>query len=319
MRRDTILITGANGQLGSVLTGELQKVYGVDRVLTTDIRPPRSNGGQRFEILDILNPKRLAELIDQYKVNQIYHLAAILSAKGEQNPLFTWKINMDGLFNVLEVAREKKLSKVFFPSSIAVFGDDIPKRRTPQNSVLRPSTVYGISKAAAENWCQYYFENYDVDVRSVRYPGVIGYQTMAGGGTTDYAVDIFHYAIQGRPFNCFLQEDSRLPMIYMDDAIRATIEIMAAPTDQIKTRTSYNIHGMDFTPVEITREIQKYFPDFRVNYLPDHRQAIADTWPASVDDSDARIDWNWSPIFNLKTMTKEMLFHLSKKYKTITS
>lgn len=317
MRKESILLTGANGQIGSVLTKTLQSVYGENAVLATDIRRVPSNDDQQFEELDILDANRLAQLVDQYQITQIYHLAAILSAKGEENPLFTWKVNMEGFFNVLEVAKAKKIDKVFFPSSIAVFGIDTPKVQTPQLTILHPATVYGISKSAAENWCQYYFQHYQVDVRSVRYPGIIGHQSMAGGGTTDYAVDIFHYAIEGKPFECFLEENTRLPMIYMSDAIRATLEIMNAPADQIKIRTSYNLKGMDFTPSEIAREIQKHHPEFQIDYRPDHRQAIADSWPSSVDDSAARMDWNWCEKFDLEKMTLEMLHHLSKRYKKI--
>ncbi|MEM8909815.1 MAG: NAD-dependent epimerase/dehydratase family protein, partial [Bacteroidota bacterium] len=298
MRKEKILVTGANGQIGSVLTKALRKIHGSDSVLATDIRSPQSED-HLFATLDILDPQRLAQLIDQYQITQIYHLAAILSAKGEQNPLRTWRVNMDGLFNVLEVAREKKIDKIFFPSSIAVFGVETPNLNTPQFSVLHPATVYGISKAAAENWCQYYHQHYQLDIRSLRYPGIIGHQSMAGGGTTDYAVDIFHSAVQNQAFVCFLAAHTRLPMIYMSDAIRATLELMEAPQEQISIRTSYNLHAMDFTPAEIAQEIQKHLPDFHVSYQPDQRQAIANSWPASIDDQVARKDWNWEEEYDL--------------------
>jgi len=313
MGKEKLLIIGANGQIGTVLTAALREQYGKNRVIATDIRPSATQDGP-FEILNILDKDRLLEVVKKYKVNQIYHLAAILSAKGEENPARTWDINMKSLFNVLEVAKSSKIHKVFFPSSIAVFGEATPQTDTPQATVLDPTTVYGISKAAGEHWCQYYHLKYGIDVRSLRFPGVIGHQTLPGGGTTDYAVDIFHKAVKGENYECFLRKNTRLPMIYMDDTIRATIELMEVPAKKIKTRTSYNLAAMSFTPYEITKEIRKHFPKFKVTYKPDSRQAIADSWTETIDDSEARKDWGWKEQYNLADMTSEMIFHLKKKY-----
>jgi len=307
-----LLIIGANGQIGSALTTALRDKYTVNQVVASDIRASKTDNGP-FEILDITDIKRLSQLVEQYNITQIYHLAAILSAKGESAPQVAWNINMKGLLNVLEVARLKNVDKVFFPSSIAVFGSDAPKLNTPQDTPLNPETVYGISKLAGEKWCQYYFQKYGVDVRSLRYPGIIGHGTLPGGGTTDYAVEIYHYAIRNEPYTCFLSEHTGLPMIYMDDAIRATIELMHAPAEQIKVRTSYNLSGMSFTPIEVTQEIQKHQPDFKVIYKPDFRQAIADSWTDSLDDSAARKDWGWEVKYDLESMTSDMLLQLKKK------
>lgn len=312
MEKEKILITGATGQIGTVLTGELRRVWGEDNVIATDIRRPEDNNGL-FEELDVLDGDKLNNLISRHKINQIYHLAAILSAKGEQNPRMAWEINMSGLFNVLEAAKTQKL-KVFFPSSIAVFGRKTPRHNTPQFTVQEPESVYGISKVAGESWCQYYNMKYGVDVRSVRYPGIISYQSMPGGGTTDYAVEIFHYAVKGEPYECFLKSNARLPMLYMPDAIRGTLELMEAPAEKITIRTSYNLAGMSFTPFEIASEIQKYFPDFKVTYNPDYREAIAESWPAALDDRAARRDWGWEPEFDLPSMTTDMLTHLQEYY-----
>ncbi len=313
MGKDIILITGASGQIGSVLTDELRNKFGAEQVIATDIRQNRTGNGL-FEQLDITDSKRLGDIIERYGVSQIYHLVAILSAKGETNPRRTWDINIGGLLNVLDAARDFQLDKVFFPSSIAVFGPLTPRHQTPQHTILNPSTVYGISKQAGELWCSYYHKRYDLDVRSVRYPGIIGHQSMAGGGTTDYAVDIFHEAVKGKDYTCFLSEDTRLPMMYMSDAIRATLQLMEAPADSLRVRSSYNVASLDFTPAELTAAIQKFMPNFKTHYQPDSRQAIADSWPASIDDSIARQDWYWQPNFDLEAMTKDMLWHLSKKY-----
>ena len=313
MTKDTILVIGAGGQIGSVLTGALRLHFGEDRVISTDIRQP-DHPAAFFELLDVLDARRLAELVDQYRITQIYHLAAVLSAKGEQAPLPTWDINMKGLLNVLEVAKEKKIAKVFYPSSIAVFGPSTPRVNTPQFTVMQPSTVYGISKVAGELWCQYFTQRYGLDIRSVRYPGIIGYQSLPGGGTTDYAVDIYHKAVQGQAYECFLREDTRLPMLYMDDAIRGTLDLMDAPSEKISIRTSYNLSGMSFTPAEISLEIRKHVPGFQVSYKPDFRQAIADSWTQSIDDVQARRDWGWNPRFDLGSMTKDMLVHLAEQY-----
>ena len=312
MTSKTILVTGANGQLGTVLTRQLKKHFGANRVLATDIRPFIDPNGQ-FEILDVTKYENLCKLVEDYNVGQIYHLAAILSAKGESNPIRAWQINMDGLLNVLEVARNFSVEKVFFPSSIAVFGAATPKNPTPQETVMDPETVYGVSKVSGEKWCHYYHHKFGVDVRSIRYPGIIGYQSLPGGGTTDYAVEIFHSAINDEVFSCFLDENTALPMIYMEDAIRATIELMAAPIDQIKIRTSYNLGAMSFTPSGIAQEIKRHLPDFQIQYQPDFRQAIANTWPKVIDDTAARNDWGWQPQFDLPSMTKDMIKQLKKK------
>ena len=313
MTKDKILVIGASGQIGSVLTEALQGHFGEENVIYTDIRQP-DRPDAHFEILDVLDAQKMAALVDRYGITQIYHLAAVLSAKGEQAPLPTWDINMKGLLNVLEVAREKKVAKVFYPSSIAVFGLTTPRVNTPQYTAMEPSTVYGISKVAGELWCQYYTGRYGLDIRSVRYPGIIGYQSLPGGGTTDYAVDIYHKAVLGQPFECFLREDTRLPMLYMDDAIRGTLELMEAPAEKIAIRTSYNLSGMSFTPAEISLEIRKHLPGFQVTYKPDFRQAIADSWTQSIDDTPARRDWGWNPRFDLASMTRDMLLHLAEKY-----
>ncbi|MCB0557019.1 MAG: NAD-dependent epimerase/dehydratase family protein [Phaeodactylibacter sp.] len=315
MTTETILITGASGQIGTVLTEELRKRYGSDAVLQTDIRLPEERQGH-FEVLDVMNATQLGSLIRQYNVRQVYHLAAILSAKGEKNPKWAWEINMAGLFNILEAAREFGL-RVFFPSSIAVFGGMTPRINTPQYAVLQPETVYGISKVAGENWCQYFYQKYEVDVRSVRYPGIISYQSMPGGGTTDYAVEIFHNAVKGEPYSCFLKEDTRLPMMYMPDAIRATLELMEAPAESVKIRSSYNLAGMSFTPSEVAAEIRKHIPGFQVAYEPDFRQNIAASWPESIDDSQAREDWGWQPEYGLEKMTIDMLAHLKEYYQVV--
>ncbi len=309
MSNEKILVIGAHGQIGSVLTQALREAYSPSNVIASDIREANA-GDPFFEKLNVLDIAHLGRLVDKYHITQIYHLAAILSAKGEANPLKTWEFNMTGLFNVLEVAREKKLAKIFFPSSIAVFGKEIPRQDTPQNAVLLPTTVYGISKSSGELWSQYYYNRYGLDVRSLRYPGVIGWQSEPGGGTTDYAVDIFHYAVSGRKYTCFLKENTALPMIYMDDAIRATMELMEAPAKQLSVRTSYNLSGMSFTPAEIAENIRQFVPGFEIEYQPDFRQAIADSWPQSIDDSKAKADWNWQPRFDLAAMTEDMLMHL---------
>ena len=312
MTKKTILITGAGGQIGSVLTKTLRDTYGANSVIATDIRSTELGDGP-FELLDVLNGNRLHELVKRYRVTEIYHLAAILSARGEQNPKIAWDINMDSLFNVLDAAKERNL-KVFFPSSIAAFGPNTPKVNTPQDTITQPTTVYGISKAAGENWCQYYFLKYGLDVRSVRFPGIIGYQSLPGGGTTDYAVDIYHKAILGEDFTCFLGPDNRLPMLYMDDAIQGVLQLMSTPKDKLSIRTSYNLAGVSFTPAEISAEIQKHHPNFKIHYAPDFRQAIADSWPQSIDDQQARQDWNWHPQFDLARMTADMLSHLQEQY-----
>ena len=316
MITDTILIIGANGQLGSVLTKELQLIHGKSNIIASDVNL-NSNFDGTFELLDATDIKAIEKIVTKYSISQIYHLAAILSANGEEKPLRTWDMNMNMMLNVFEVARLSNVKKVFFPSSIAVFGDNAPLISTPQSAFLNPATVYGISKAAGENWAQYYFIKYGLDIRSIRYPGVIGYQSMPGGGTTDYAVDIYHSAVKGESYSCFLNAETKLPMIYMEDAIRATIELMQAPIENIKTRTSYNIGAMSFNPSEIFDEIKKLYLNFEIEYNPDFRQTIADKWPKSIDDSEAQKDWGWKPRFNLKSMTSLMLKKLEEKYNTI--
>lgn len=311
--KSIILVIGANGQLGSVLIKALQDKYGKENVVASDLRIKDGFNGV-FEIIDATDFERIQEVVTKYQVTQIYHLAAILSARGEENPLKTWDINMKTLFNVLEISRLNNIDKVFYPSSIAVFGEGAPQDNTPNNALLDPATVYGISKAAGENWGQYYFMKYGLDVRSIRYPGVIGYQSLPGGGTTDYAVDIYHKAVLNESFNCFLKKDTTLPMIFMEDAIRATLELMDAPKENIKTRTSYNIAGSSFSPEEIATEIRKTYPNFEIEYTPDFRQNIADKWPRSIDDSIARNEWNWKPKYNLETITKTMIEKLKEQY-----
>ncbi len=314
MNSESILITGANGQIGTVLADALEDTYGKTNVIATDIRSV-DHPAHRFELLDVLDKKHMLELLGDNKVTQIYHLAAILSAKGESDPIGTWHINMDGFFNILECARELKISKIFFPSSIAVFGSHTPRTNTPQEAFLFPETVYGISKTAAEYWCNYYHLRYGMDIRSVRYPGIIGYQSLPGGGTTDYAVDIFHKAVKGEVFECFLKPDTRLPMLYMPDAMRATLELMQAPPENIKVRTSYNLAGMSFTPAELYEAIKIHVPDFQISYKPDFRQKIAESWSESIDETPAREDWNWKQEYDIHAMTKDMLKNLSTELK----
>ena len=317
MITDTILIIGANGQLGSVLSKELQKIHGKNNVIASDVYLDSTFDGV-FEIIDATDIKAIEDIVNKYTVNQIYHLAAILSAKGEKNPLGTWDLNMSMMLNVFEVARISNVKKVFFPSSIAVFGDKAPLENTPQSAFLNPATVYGMSKAAGENWAQYYFNKHGLDIRSIRYPGIIGYQSMPGGGTTDYAVDIYHSAVKQEKYSCFLNSETKLPMIFMDDAVRATVELMKAPIENIKIRTAYNLGAMSFDPSEITAEIKKLYPNFKVEYNADFRQEIADKWPKSINDNEARKDWNWKPKYDLKSMTLVMLEKLEEKYNTTT-
>lgn len=312
----TILVIGANGQVGKVLTKELQNKYGKERIIASDLKKSDDSDGI-FEVIDATNFNRIKEVVIQYKVTQIYHLAAILSAKGEENPLVTWDINVKTWLNVLEVSRICKVEKVFYPSSIAVFGNGAPRNNTPNNVYLDPATVYGISKVDGENWAQYYHIKYGLDVRSIRYPGIIGYQSLPGGGTTDYAVDIYHKAVLNETFTCFLNEDTTLPMIFIDDAIRATIEIMEAPIENIKIRTSYNIAGISFSPREVALEISELYPDFTIDYKPDFRQGIAEDWPKSIDDSEARMDWGWKPTYDLWSITEAMISELKGQYEKI--
>lgn len=309
MSETKILVTGANGQIGRVLTAELRKKYGRNNVIATDIT--KIDGDiEPFEFLDILDSKRLTEIVEDYKITQVYHLAAILSASGESNPIKTWNINLNGLLSILELARTKEMDRIFFPSTIAVFGNTTPRIDTPQDVPLLPTTVYGMSKTSGELWCNYYHLKYGVDARSVRYPGIIGWQSLPAGGTTDYAVEIYHAALKEGKYECFLSENTRLPMMYMNDAIKATIDLMEAPKDQISVHYGYNLAAMSFTPAEIAEEIKKHIPEFEITYKPDFRQHIAASWSESIDDSLARKDWNWKPDFDLAAMTEDMLHHL---------
>jgi nucleoside-diphosphate-sugar epimerase len=317
VKKQKILVIGAGGQLGLELTQALWHRYGQANVIATDIKDP---GGilsaGNFEILDVLNQKLLCDFIRKNQVTELYHLAAVLSATGEKNPKFAWHLNMDGLIHVLDAAVEFKIQKVYWPSSIAVFGPNTPKQNTPQDTIMDPSTIYGISKLAGERWCDWYFHKHGVDVRSLRYPGLIGYKTKAGGGTTDYAVDIFFKALGEKSYVCFLKPDTYLPMMYMDDAVKATLDLMGAPSEQIRIRSSYNISAMSFCPADIAAEIKKHVPGFSMDYQPDFRQAIADSWPKSIDDSSARTDWGWHYEFDLTKMTREILMNLGKRLET---
>ncbi len=310
-----ILIIGACGQIGTELTQQLRKVYGVENVIASDVRKLDNsvvNDGI-FEVVNALDFNQIQEIVEKHKITDVYLMAALLSATAEKNPAFAWDLNMNSLFHVLNLAKEGKIKKIFWPSSIAVFGPTTPKNNTPQYTIMEPSTVYGISKQAGERWCEYYHNIYGVDVRSIRYPGLISWTTLPGGGTTDYAVDIYYKALENKTYECFLSENTGLPMMYMDDAIRATIQIMQAPQEQIKIRSSYNLSAISFTPKEIAEEIKKHIPEFTITYNPDFRQKIADSWPSSIDDSRARQDWSWKHEFDLDKMTQVMLENLSKK------
>ncbi|MBV6644953.1 MAG: NAD-dependent epimerase/dehydratase family protein [Cyclobacteriaceae bacterium] len=305
-----ILVIGAGGQLGTELTIKLRTIFGKDNVVASDIRDVNESiQDGPVEKLDAMDAKALREIVKKHQVEEVYHLAAILSAKGENNPRFAWDLNMNSLLNVLELGRES-VKKIYWPSSIAVFGPDTPKDMTPQFTVMNPTTVYGISKVAGERWCAYYHHKYGVDVRSLRYPGLIGYKSLPGGGTTDYAVDIFSKALKGETFQCFLGADTELPMMYMEDAVRATIELMQADSSAIKVRSSYNIAAMSFAPRHIYDKIKTHFTDFQIKYEPDYRQEIADSWPNSIDDSAAQEQWNWQAKFDLEKMTEDILMNL---------
>jgi nucleoside-diphosphate-sugar epimerase len=308
-----ILIIGACGQIGTELTHELRAIYGTENVIASDIRKLNTdvvNSGP-FEVVNALDFNQIEHLVEVHQITDVYLMAALLSATAEKNPAFAWDLNMNSLFHVLNLAKAKKIKKIFWPSSIAVFGPTTPKEDTPQYTIMEPSTVYGISKQSGERWCEYYHNIFGVDVRSIRYPGLISWSTAPGGGTTDYAVDIYHKALSDGKYECFLSSQTRMPMMYMDDAIKATISIMQADAAQIKIRSSYNLAAMSFTPEEIADEIRKHIPDFSITYNPDFRQKIADSWPASIDDSEARKDWGWKHQYNLTSMTKDMLGHLS--------
>jgi nucleoside-diphosphate-sugar epimerase len=314
MAKDKILVIGACGQIGVELTLALRKIYGSANVVASDLREENEllKGTGPYVSMDVMNKEMLHVQVIRQNITQIYLLAAILSATGEKNPNLAWHLNMQGLLNVLDIAREEHLDKVYWPSSIAVFGPTSPKQLCPQQTIIEPTTVYGISKYAGEFWCNYYHQRYGVDVRSIRYPGLISYKSAPGGGTTDYAIEIYLEALAEKKYKCFLREDSYLPMMYMPDAIRATMELMHAPANQISVRTSYNISGMSFSPKEIAASIQKSIPDFQLTCEPDYRQAIADSWPQSIDDSVANQDWGWKPEFDLDKMTLDMIENLKK-------
>ncbi len=309
------IVIGASGQIGSDLTLELRNRFGNDNVIASDIKNAADDVMQSgpFEILDVMNESALLESFKKHNISKVYLLAAMLSGSAEKNPKKAWDLNMKSLLSILDMAKEGILKQVFWPSSIAVFGPTTPKKNTPQLTIMEPSTVYGISKLAGERWCEYYFRKYGVDVRSVRYPGLISYKTEAGGGTTDYAVEIFYEAIRKGKYECFLTENTALPMMFMPDAIRGTIDLMEAPGDKVKIRSSYNLSGISFDPKELAAEIKKHIPSFTITYKPDFRQQIAESWPASIDDSDAQKDWGWKMDYDISKMTDIMLKEIKAK------
>ena len=311
---DRILLIGACGQVGTELMENLQKVYGTGNVVGSDIRksdhPVFSQSS--FELLDVLDKERITEVFKTYKPTVVYHLAAMLSATAEAKPKLGWTLNMDGLFNIFDACLEYGVKRVFWPSSIAVFGPSSPKQQTPQSTILEPNTIYGISKLAGERYCEYYHNRYQLDVRSIRYPGLIGWKSLPGGGTTDYAVEIFHSALESGSYTCFLKEDTTLPMMHMADAVRATMEVTEADSSRIGIRSSYNISGCSFNPAELAKEIKQHIPQFEISYSPDHRQAIAESWPQSIDDSVARSQWNWKAGFDTSALVNDMLENLGK-------
>ncbi|MFS4418477.1 NAD-dependent epimerase/dehydratase family protein [Maribacter sp. 2307ULW6-5] len=310
-----ILIIGACGQIGTELTLALRAKYGNERVIASDIREGQASlmGSGPFELLDATDTNALEEVVAYYEINEVYLMAAMLSATAEKFPMRAWNLNMSSLFNVLNLGKERKIEKIFWPSSIAVFGPNTPKENTPQHTIMEPSTVYGISKQSGERWCEYYFNKFGVDVRSLRYPGLISWKTMPGGGTTDYAVEIYHKALEENHYSCFLEEGTALPMMFMDDAIRATIQLMEADTAKVRLRSSYNLGAMSFTPEEMANSIREHLPHFTMAHAPDFRQAIANSWPANIDDTPAREDWGWRPKYDLKATTMEMLARLRDK------
>ena len=313
---EKILVTGALGQLGTELVTALQQKYGFDHVIVTDIHPPADENFEGvFELLDVLDRKALPALHKKYKFTQVYHLAAVLSAKAEGSPALAWHINMDGLMNILEVAHEQKIQKIYWPSSIGVFGPDTPKDNTPQNTITNPNTIYGVTKVAGEKLCAYYHDKFGLDIRSLRYPGLIGYKALPGGGTTDYAIEIFHAALKEGRYVCPLSENATLPMMYMPDAVRATLELMDADRKRLTVKTSYNVAGVSFTPGILAESIRKKIPDFSIEYRPDFRDKIAASWPNSIDDSVARRDWNWKETYHIDDITTDMIRHLREMVK----
>lgn len=311
-----ILIIGAGGQIGSELTQKLREIHGNNNVVASDIRFSNLDtvNSELIENLDAKDFNAVKDCVEKHDINTVYLMAAMLSATGEKHPMDAWDLNMNSLFHILNLAKEGLIKKVFWPSSIAVFGPTTPSIKTPQHTTMEPTTVYGITKQVGERWCEYYHKQYGVDVRSLRYPGIISWKTMPGGGTTDYAVEIYHKAIVDKNYDCFLTEDTELPMMFMDDAINATINIMQAPSENIKIRSSYNLAAISFTPKELANSIKSHIPEFEIKYNPDFRQKIADSWPKSIDDTSARTDWNWKHNYDLLKMTKEMIFQLEKKY-----
>jgi len=315
----SILIIGASGQIGTELTLKLRKNYGKNAVIASDI----SEGSEElmqsgpFEFINALDYNQISSIIDKYAINEVYLMAAMLSAIGEKFPAKAWELNMNSLLNILNLAKEGKIKKIFWPSSIAVFGPTTPKENTPQKTVMEPTTVYGISKLAGERWCEYYFNKYGVDVRSMRYPGIISWKTSPGGGTTDYAIEIYHKALVDGNYDSFLNKDTKLPMMYMEDAIDATLKIMESPAEDIKIRSSYNLAAISFTPEEIAKEIKNFIPKFAISYHSDFRQGIADSWPSSIDDSEARKDWGWQHKFDLEKISDSMLKNLHVKYNVL--
>jgi nucleoside-diphosphate-sugar epimerase len=313
--KEKILVIGSSGQIGGELVEGLRTIYGQESVIASDIKDLDNDAlitTAPYETLNVLDKNRIFEIVQKYEITQIYLLAALLSATAEKNPMFAWDLNMNGLFNVLDLAKEGHIKKVYWPSSIAVFGPTTPRVNTPQYTIMEPNTVYGISKQTGERWCEYYFNKYNVDVRSLRYPGLIGYKSAPGGGTTDYAVHIYHEAIKHQQYECFLSENTALPMMYMPDAIKATIDLMHAEAEKVKIRSAYNLSGMSFSPKEIALEICTHFPTFKISYNPDSRQQIADSWPQSIDDSAAQNDWGWKAQYDLKKMSNDMFKHLIK-------
>lgn len=314
MNLKRILIIGASGQIGSELTLKLRQLYGNENVIASDIKEGDEelmNSGP-FEIVNAVDEEKIGQVLDKYGVTDVYLMAAMLSATSEKIPMKAWDLNMDSLFIILNKAKDKKIHKVFWPSSIAVFGPTTPKENTPQTTIMEPSTVYGISKQTGERWCEYFYNKYDVDVRSIRYPGIVSYKTLPGGGTTDYAIEIFHEALRKGSYTSFLNEQTELPMMFMDDAIKATIDLMEAPAEKVKVRSSYNLSAISFTPQQLAKEIEKQLPEFGMNYEPDFRQKIADSWPSSIDDSEARKDWGWKHEYDLEKLVKTMLEGLRK-------
>ena len=312
MKKNKILVIGSSGQIGTDLCLSLERIYGAENIICSDLNPPKEkNQHKNFVKLDALDNEMLTRKVKEENISEIYLLAASLSALAEKNVLISWELNMNSLINVLELARKKIIKKIFWPSSIAVFGPDSPKLNTPQNTILNPSSIYGITKLAGEKLCKYYYDKFDVDIRSLRLPGLIGWRSLAGGGTTDYAVEIFYYALKKSDYTCFLSKETILPMMYMDDAIEAILKIMTTKKENIKIRTSYNISAVSFTPKELEKQIKIYFPNFNVKFKPDYRQKIADSWPDSIDDQEAKVDWGWKAKFTLEKLTSEMFKNLS--------